>query len=165
MMRTSSKQNKDPNPGEWDFKRPLPRLSEHSVRRRTRTLKAQARRSLQLLGTALVSSKDSRSTICIAYMCPFAHSCKSATPRPAVVTESSCLRMAPEQLRPIRGTLSEHALDTLALMREIGERISPATAIVLDQFRPEGPSSSLNQKSPNLPPYAWKSEKRKTRKG
>ena len=91
-------------------------------------------------------------TLCIAYMCPWAHACSQATPRPALVFERECLRKYPEEHRPSSG-LSDSALDNLAKYREEGIKLETVTIIVLDEFRPDGPSPSLNQKRPERPTY------------
>ncbi len=77
-------------------------------------------------------------TICHAYMCSYAYACTEKTARPAQVLMRRCLRYVPESMRP-RPALSDLALDLLARRRESGELLAPATAAILDQFRPNGP--------------------------
>jgi hypothetical protein len=45
------------------------------------------------------------------------------------------------------------ALDNLAKHREDGIRLGSVTVTVLDEFRPGGPSRSMNQKKPERPVY------------
>jgi len=85
-------------------------------------------------------------------MCPWAHTCGGATPRPALVAERDCLRKFPEQRRPDSG-LSDQALDNLAQQREEGIRLESVTVGLLDEFRPTGPSPSMKQKRPERPVY------------
>jgi|TARA_B100002003_G_C14015317_1_gene489803 hypothetical protein len=73
-------------------------------------------------------------------------------PRPALVSERDCLRKYPEEHRPGSG-LSDLALNNLAKYREEGIRLETVTIIVLDEFRPGGPSPSLNQQRPERPIY------------
>jgi hypothetical protein len=90
--------------------------------------------------------------MCIAYMCPWAHTCNAATPRPALVSERKCLRKFPIEHRPNSG-LSDVALDNLAKHRDDGIRLGTVTVSVLDEFRPNGPTPSMNQKRPERPIY------------
>ena len=54
--------------------------------------------------------------------------------------------------RPDSG-LSDVALDNLAKHREDGIRLESVTVSVLDEFRPNGPTPSMNQKRPARPIY------------
>jgi hypothetical protein len=89
-------------------------------------------------------------TLCIAYMCPWAHACSKATPRPALVGQRDCLRKFPEERRP-RSGLSDVALDNLAKHRDDGILLEPVTISVLDEFRPTGPTPSFGKKRPSRP--------------
>lgn len=91
-------------------------------------------------------------TLCIAYMCPWAHACSKATPRPALVGQRDCLRKFPEERRPQSG-LSDVALDNLAKHREDGIRLESVTITFLDEFRPTGPTPSFGKKRPERPVY------------
>jgi len=68
------------------------------------------------------------------------------------VGERDCLRKFPEDHRPNSG-LSDAALDNLAKQREDGIRLESVTVGVLDEFRPTGPTASMNQKRPARPIY------------
>jgi hypothetical protein len=48
------------------------------------------------------------------------------------------MRYLPDQMR-VEPALSEFAMDLLAKRRQAGERFSPVTTAVLDDFRPDGP--------------------------
>ncbi|MBN4074191.1 hypothetical protein JYT27_00020 [bacterium AH-315-D21] len=107
-----------------------------------------ARIGLATAGAPLVGE----TTLCIAYMCPWAHACTSATPRPALVGQRDCLRKFPEERRP-RSGLSDVALDNLAQYRENGIVLGAVTVAVLDEFRPTGPTPSFGKKRPARPVY------------
>ena len=77
-------------------------------------------------------------TVCYAYMCPYAYACSEKASRPAQVLMRRCMRYMPESMR-IKPALSDLALDLLAKHRQQGESLSPATTAVLDEFRPNGP--------------------------
>ena len=77
-------------------------------------------------------------TICYAYMCPYAYACSERASRPAQVLMRRCMRYMPESLR-IKPALSDLALDLLAKQRQDGHALSPTTTAILDQFRPNGP--------------------------
>lgn len=77
-------------------------------------------------------------TICYAYMCPYAYGCNEKSARPAQVMTRRCMRYMPEGLR-IQPGMSELALDLLARQRDAGVALSPATTTILDKFRPNGP--------------------------
>ena len=77
-------------------------------------------------------------TICYAYMCPYAYGCNEKSTRPAQVMTRRCMRYMPEGLR-IRPGMSDLALDLLARQRDAGVTLSPATTTILDRFRPNGP--------------------------
>ena len=128
----------------------LPRSWIDRRRRKLRRVQreALARIGLSTAGAPAVGEK----TLCIAYMCPWAHTCSGATPRPALVSERDCLRKFPVERRPDSG-LSDAALDNLAQHREDGTRLEPVTIAVLDEFRPFGPTPSMNQKRPERPIY------------
>jgi len=102
---------------------------------------AMARIGLSTAGSPLVGE----TTLCIAYMCPWAHACSKATPRPALVGQRDCLRKFPEERRP-RSGLSDVALDNLAKHRDDGILLEPVTISVLDEFRPTGPTPSFGKK-------------------
>ena len=128
----------------------LPKTWKH---RRHRKLRRVQREALAKIGLSTSGSPMSgETTLCIAYMCPWAHACSRATPRPALVSERNCLRKYPDEHRP-RSGLSDLALDNLAKHREEGTRLETVTIIVLDEFRPGGPSPSLNQQRPERPIY------------
>lgn len=77
-------------------------------------------------------------TTCYAYMCPYAYGCAEKTRRPAQVMMRRCMRYRPEEVR-IRPGVSDYALDLLAARRQSGQPISPETAAILDELRPNGP--------------------------
>ena len=77
-------------------------------------------------------------TICYAYMCPYAYGCNEKSARPAQVMTRRCMRYMPEGLR-IQPGMSDLALDLLARQRDAGAALSPATTTILDRFRPNGP--------------------------
>lgn len=132
----------------------MPKIPESWKRRRARKLRHVQYNALQRIGLATAGSPVAgETTLCIAYMCPYAHKCASASFRPALVSQRECFRQYPDEMRPKSG-LSEHAIDTLADSRRTGRRLQPATLAVLDQFRPEGPSESFNKKRPLRPVYA-----------
>ncbi len=78
-------------------------------------------------------------TICYAYMCPYAYGCTEKSKRPAQVLKRRCMGYLPESMR-VRPALSDLALDLLAASRQDGRRLSSATAAVLDRVRPNGPT-------------------------
>ena len=128
-------------------------LPKSWIDRRRRKLRRVQREALSRIGLATAGSPSvGETTMCIAYMCPWAHTCSSATPRPALVGERDCLRKFPEEQRPGSG-LSDAALDNLAKQREDGIRLESVTVTVLDEFRPTGPSRSMGQKKPVRPIY------------
>jgi len=123
------------------------------IDRRRRKLRRVQRDALARIGLSTAGAPAvGETTLCIAYMCPWAHSCSSATLRPALVSERDCLRKFPEERRPDSG-LSDAALDNLAKHREDGTRLEAVTVAVLDEFRPFGPTPSMNQKRPARPVY------------
>ena len=77
-------------------------------------------------------------TICYAYMCAYAHGCTEKSARPAQVLRRRCMRYLPESMRVEPG-VSDYALDLLARRRQRGKPVSPATARILDELRPNGP--------------------------
>ena len=120
-------------------------------RRRSRKIRRERLQALQRIGLATSGSPVTGETaLCIAYMCPWAHACGAATPRPALVSQRKCHRKYPDEMRP-RSGLSAHALDLLAHRRQKGVSLSPVTTSMLEQFRPGGPSSSLGKKKPAMP--------------
>ena len=62
------------------------------------------------------------------------------------------MRKFPPERRPGSG-LSDAALDNLAKNREDGVRLGTVTVTVLDAFRPNGPTPSMNQRRPARPIY------------
>jgi hypothetical protein len=131
----------------------MPGLPKSWIDRRRRKLRRVQRDALARIGLSTAGAPSvGATTMCIAYMCPWAHSCSSATPRPALVGERDCLRKFPEDHRPDSG-LSDAALDNLAKQREDGIRLESVTVGVLDEFRPTGPTPSMNQKRPMRPIY------------
>ena len=120
-------------------------------RRRSRKIRRERLQALQRIGLATSGSPVTGETaLCIAYMCPWAHACGAATPRPALVSQRKCHRKYPDEMRP-RSGLSAHALDLLAHRRQKGVSLSPVTTSMLEQFRPGGPSSSLGKKNLQCP--------------
>ena len=79
-----------------------------------------------------------QTTICYAYMCAYAHGCTESSARPAQVLRRRCMRYLPESMRVEPG-VSDYALDLLARRRQRGKSVSPATAGILDELRPNGP--------------------------
>lgn len=131
----------------------VPKIPESWKLRRARKQRRVQYDALQRLGLATSGSPLSGETsLCIAYMCPYAYMCPKAAFRPALVSQRDCLRLYPEQMRP-RSGLSEHAMDTLAEQRRSGQRLNPVTLSMLDQFRPAGPSPSFGLKRPPRPGY------------
>ena len=131
----------------------MPGLPKSWIDRRRRKLRRVQRDVLARIGLATAGAPAvGATTMCIAYMCPLAHSCSAATSRPASVAERDCLRKFPEDHRPDPG-LSDAALDNLAKQREDGIRLESVTIGILDEFRPTGPTPSMNQKRPIRPIY------------
>ncbi len=131
----------------------MPGLPKSWIDRRRRKLRRVQREALARIGLATAGSPNvGETTMCIAYMCPWAHTCSGAAQRPALVAERDCLRKFPEEQRPDSG-LSDVALDNLAQHREDGIRLESVTVGVLDEFRPTGPSSSMGKKRPPRPIY------------
>lgn len=121
--------------------------------RRNRRNAREHRQAIARIGLSTSGSPVAGETaLCIAYMCPWAHGCAAATPRPALVSQRKCLRCYPADMRPSSG-LSDHSLDVLAERRENGERFGAVTVALLDQFRPSGPTPSLHQRLPRRPVY------------
>ena len=141
-----------PGLGRAEF-RQLPRIPTSWIRRRERRERRDRYQAIQRIGLATAGSPVAgETTLCIAYMCPWAHACRSATPRPALVNQRECLRRYAPERRPGSG-LTDHALDTLAVQRERGVRLGAVTIAVLDQFRSAGPTRSFKQKRPARPVY------------
>lgn len=123
------------------------------IDKRHRKLLRVQRAALARIGLATAGSPlAGETTLCIAYMCPWAHACSKATPRPALVGQRDCLRKFPEERRPQSG-LSDVALDNLARHREDGIILEPVTITVLNEFRPTGPTPSFGMKRPPRPVY------------
>jgi hypothetical protein len=132
---------------------PMAGLPRSWIDRRKRRLRRSQREALARIGLSTAGAPAvGETTVCIAYMCPWAHACSSATPRPALVSERDCLRKFPAESRPNSG-LSDNALDNLAKHREDGISLETVTMIVLDEFRPNGPTRSMSQKRPERPIY------------
>lgn len=131
----------------------MARLPRSWVSKRHRKLRRVKRAAFARIGLATAGSPQvGETTLCIAYMCPWAHACSKATPRPALVGQRDCLRKFPEERRP-RSGLSDVALDNLAKHRDDGELLEPVTITVLDEFRPTGPTKSFGKKRPVRPVY------------
>ena len=81
-------------------------------------------------------------TICYAYMCPYAYGCTEKTARAAQVLNRRCMRYQPEEMRVAPG-LSDLSLDLLAQRREQGKPVGTATIELLDRLRPNGPMRKL----------------------
>lgn len=77
-------------------------------------------------------------TICYAYMCPYAYGCSEKTSRPAQVLMRRCMRYMPQSLQ-ITPALSDLALDLLARHRQQGRALAADTIAFLDRLRPNGP--------------------------
>ena len=132
---------------------PMAGLPKTWTDRRRRKLRRVQREALSRIGLATAGAPAvGETTLCIAYMCPWAHTCNNPTPRPALVPERDCLRKFPEEHRPSSG-LSDNALDNLAKQREDGVRLETVTVTVLNEFRPNGPTPSMNQRRPERPIY------------
>ncbi len=131
----------------------MPALLRSWISKRHRKLRRVQRAAFARIGLATAGSPlVGETTLCIAYMCPWAHACSRATPRPALVGQRECLRKFPEERRP-RSGLSDVALDNLAKHREDGIVLEAVTITVLDEFRPTGPTSSFGKKRPARPVY------------
>lgn len=131
----------------------MPKIPESWKNRRSRKLRRARFSALQKIGLSTAGSPVAGETsLCIAYMCPYAYTCPKASFRPALVSQRECFRLYPDQMRPKSG-LSEHAMDTLASQRKTGRKLEPVTLAMLDQFRPDGPSSSFGLKRPMRPVY------------
>lgn len=131
----------------------MPGLPKSWIDRRRRKLRRVQRDALARIGLSTAGSPAvGETTMCIAYMCPWAHTCTAAAPRPALVAERDCLRKYPDEQRPNSG-LSDSALDNLAQHREEGIRLESVTVGLLDEFRPNGPSNSMGKKRPARPVY------------
>lgn len=81
-------------------------------------------------------------TMCYAYMCPYAYGCSEKTNRPAQVLMRRCMRYMPETMR-IKAGLSDFSLDLLAQRRKSGEKLNAATNAILDDLRPDGPMRKI----------------------
>ena len=128
---------------------------QHRPDKRARALDRTRRDAINRIGLPTSGSPVfGETSLCIAYMCPWAHACPSAAPRMALVPQRSCMRMYPVENRPLSG-LSGYALDVLASQRESGSVLSPAATAILDELRPSGPSRSFYQRRPILPPPAY----------
>ena len=125
--------------------------SQRKARSRPRRLRILSDRqvdALRFLGAAPKSSAlTGRMTRCIAYMCPWAHACDIAASVPSAVEQRACHRFRTESHRPVSG-LSEHSLDVLAEHRRLGYDLGGPTSAMLDETRPDGPSTNLRSKRP-----------------
>ncbi len=131
----------------------MPGLPRSWISKRHRKLRRVQRAAMARIGVATAGFPiTGETTLCIAYMCPWAHACSRATPRPALVVQRDCLRKFPEERRP-RSGLSDVALDNLAKHREDGIRLESVTITFLDEFRPTGPTPSFGKKRPERPVY------------
>ena len=71
----------------------MPGLPKSWIDRRRRKLRRVQREALARIGLATAGSPNvGETTMCIAYMCPWAHTCSGAAQRPALVAERDCLR-------------------------------------------------------------------------
>ena len=77
----------------------LPRIPKTRLNRRSRNLRRSQRDALARIGLSTAAAPMSGElTTCIAYMCPWAHACDTATMRPAVVPERRCIRKFPDEI-------------------------------------------------------------------
>ncbi len=129
------------------------KLSHRLTRYRSGMIRRKPSEALKRFRFSRNSPFTGETTLCIAYMCPWAYTCNNAAPRPALVEQRGCIRQLDEAIRPPAG-LSEHALDILAEQRRSGKILSPSTTIMLDRLRPQGPSPSFRKKSPSRPIYS-----------
>jgi hypothetical protein len=84
-------------------------------------------------------------TVCYAYMCPYAYACDQKTARQAKVLLRRCMRYMPEGLRA-QPAVSDMALDLVAARRDAGGRVSTEGKALLDRVRPDGPLRSLRSR-------------------
>ncbi len=118
---------------------------------RLRTLSDRQVAALRFLGAGPESSPFfGEMTRCIAYMCPWAHACDAAANVPSAVDQRVCHRFRGEPHRPDSG-LSEHSVDVLADHRKSGYALGNPTRMMLDDARPNGPSSNLGSRRPRYP--------------
>jgi len=87
-------------------------------------------------GTSAPHLKET--TVCHAYLCPFAYGCGQRRDRPAQVLKRRCMRFLPDAMR-IPAGLSDMALDLLARQRQVGQEFAAPTRDMLDRLRPHGP--------------------------
>ena len=78
-------------------------------------------------------------TVCYAYMCQYAYACAQKSRRPAQVLKRRCMRYLPDSMR-VEPSISDYALDMLAMSRNKGRRLEPQTVALLDRVRPDGPT-------------------------
>jgi hypothetical protein len=89
-----------------------------------------------------VRSIHRETTVCYAYMCPYAYACDQKSARQAKVLLRRCMRYMPEEMRA-EPAISDMALDLLAARREAGGRVSTDAKLLLDRVRPDGPLRSV----------------------
>lgn len=77
-------------------------------------------------------------TVCYAYMCPYAYACNQKSERPSKVLKRRCMRYLPEEVRAAPA-VSDLALDLMAKRREAGGRMTAEVKLLLDRVRPDGP--------------------------
>ncbi len=85
-----------------------------------------------------VTPEFRETTVCYAYMCPYAYACSEKSTRPAQVLTRRCMRYLPESMRRVPA-LSDLCLDLLARQRKSGDELAPETEAMLDKVRPDGP--------------------------
>ena len=118
---------------------------------RIRTLSDRQVAALRFLGAGPESSAYvGQMTRCIAYMCPWAHACDIAPSVPSAVDQRACHRFRGEANRPDSG-LREHSLDVLADHRRVGYKLGDPTKAMLDEARPDGPSTNMRSKRTGYP--------------
>jgi len=85
-----------------------------------------------------VTPEFRETTVCYAYMCPYAYACTEKSTRPAQVLTRRCMRYLPESMRHAPA-MSDLCLDLLSRRRESGNKLSSETEALLDRVRPDGP--------------------------
>ncbi|MBT3941206.1 MAG: hypothetical protein HOC77_02375 [Chloroflexi bacterium] len=118
---------------------------------RLRTLSDRQVAALRFLGAGPESAPFAgEMTRCIAYMCPWAYACDAAASVPSAVDQRACHRFRGEPNRP-DSSLSDHSVDVLADHRKSGYALGDPTRALLDDARPNGPSSNLKSRRPRYP--------------